>query len=227
MISVSVNTSQAQGQIVLETPQGMDEVVWEKSGSHSEVLTREFQNLLLRNSVDIDQVKKIYCVVGPGSFTGVRVAVNFCKALAMKNDLPIVAIDSLDLFAYQTKDQQTPVYAILDAQKNSVFVAKYRWENQTLFRESEDLVVPISVIHNSIEKGSIVCGNAHQRYEEIQQQISKGHFLFEEVWSFADLKIYQEKKTSHDHFETWKSLTPHYIKASAPEELRKASKKQY
>jgi tRNA threonylcarbamoyl adenosine modification protein YeaZ len=89
-----------------------------------------------RKPVDIEQV---YISVGPGSFTGLRIAVTIAKTMALANNAGIIAVDTLDVIAANVSPQ---VYAggvnginpasnerlatILDAKRGQFFVAVYR-----------------------------------------------------------------------------------------------------
>lgn len=69
----------------------------------------------------------IACGLGPGSFTGVRVALATAKGIALALDRPIIGIGSLRAMAAGLQDEpQAPlVVPVLDARKQEVFVAVY------------------------------------------------------------------------------------------------------
>ena len=52
---------------------------------------------LLASTVDAAAIKAIGVVVGPGSFTGIRLGIAFAKGLAMGYGVPIVGISIFDL----------------------------------------------------------------------------------------------------------------------------------
>jgi tRNA threonylcarbamoyladenosine biosynthesis protein TsaB len=55
--------------------------------------------LLDRFSRKPNQIEHIYISVGPGSFTGLRIAVAMAKTMSLANAAKIVAVDSLDIAA--------------------------------------------------------------------------------------------------------------------------------
>lgn len=69
----------------------------------------------------------IACGLGPGSFTGVRVALATAKGIALALDRPIVGIGSLRAMAAGIEGEPRPaiVLPVLDARKQEVFVAAY------------------------------------------------------------------------------------------------------
>ncbi|MEQ1299098.1 tRNA (adenosine(37)-N6)-threonylcarbamoyltransferase complex dimerization subunit type 1 TsaB [Acinetobacter soli] len=64
---------------------------------------------------------------GPGSFSGVRINAAVTQALAWANDLPVIAVSTLQALAqaaYQTHQLQQ-VTAVLDARMQEVYLANY------------------------------------------------------------------------------------------------------
>lgn len=64
---------------------------------------------------------------GPGSFNGVRINAAVTQALAWANDLPVIAVSTLQALAqaaYQTHQLQQ-VTAVLDARMQEVYLANY------------------------------------------------------------------------------------------------------
>jgi tRNA threonylcarbamoyladenosine biosynthesis protein TsaB len=66
---------------------------------------------------------------GPGSFTGVRVAVTAAKFMAYLVEVPLVAPDSLMVTAAGVGADPGAVFAAIDARRGEVYHALYRMEN--------------------------------------------------------------------------------------------------
>lgn len=58
---------------------------------------RRIAAVLERAGVRLDQVDRLGVGVGPGSFTGVRIALSYAKALAFARHLPLVPVSSYDI----------------------------------------------------------------------------------------------------------------------------------
>ncbi|MCA9239341.1 MAG: tRNA (adenosine(37)-N6)-threonylcarbamoyltransferase complex dimerization subunit type 1 TsaB [Planctomycetales bacterium] len=70
---------------------------------------------------------------GPGSFTGLRVGVTTAKLLAYAAGCQVVEVNTLATIAHQASQDapaDSPVWAILDAQRGELFGAKFRAGNQ-------------------------------------------------------------------------------------------------
>lgn len=72
-------------------------------------------------ALDLDHVA---CGVGPGTFTGTRVAVATAKGLAFASNAQCWAVDSLSLFAASRADQ-APGLVALDARRGELYCALY------------------------------------------------------------------------------------------------------
>jgi tRNA threonylcarbamoyladenosine biosynthesis protein TsaB len=64
--------------------------------------------------------------VGPGSFTGTRVAVATAKGLHVGTGVPLLAVSSLDALACASEDAPGPVLALRDARAGEAYFALYR-----------------------------------------------------------------------------------------------------
>ncbi|MEM7646756.1 MAG: tRNA (adenosine(37)-N6)-threonylcarbamoyltransferase complex dimerization subunit type 1 TsaB, partial [Pseudomonadota bacterium] len=82
-LHLAIDTCSPQGSLCLFDDHSLIATEdWEKEGSHSEEITIRFQKILSENNRNLSEISKLYCVVGPGSFTGIRVGINFAKTIA-------------------------------------------------------------------------------------------------------------------------------------------------
>lgn len=221
---LGVNTSLSQGQICLYKDKDLiAESIWEKQGSHSEIITQEFSSLLSQTNKSAKELKKIFCVTGPGSFTGIRVGLNFCKTLAYSLRIPVSPINTLKLLQLNCSKSDLNQVSIIDAQKNSVFLSEFS-QGETLI---ENEIYRIDSLHKVFTTPKYLCGNGLSRYLNFIDHSVKTNIISQEGWSKADLKNYfiselSEKETSLK----WFQLQPLYIKNSAAEEKREPTPQQ-
>lgn len=90
---------------------------------HSEVLIEMLDALLREAGVKLAQLDGIAFGMGPGSFTGVRIACGVAQGLAMGADLPVMGVCTLQALAQASGHNK--VIAALDARMGEVYRAAY------------------------------------------------------------------------------------------------------
>ncbi len=69
---------------------------------------------------------RIGVVVGPGGFTGVRVALSFARAMGLATGADIVGVTSLEAIASAVRGEGADVASIIDARRGQVYAGLYR-----------------------------------------------------------------------------------------------------
>ena len=87
---------------------------------HSKVLMTSIDALLLKSGLKIDDIDTIGVVVGPGSFTGIRIGVATATALAFSLNAKRIAVTSFELLAYSMSKCEVAV----DAGHGNLYVAE-------------------------------------------------------------------------------------------------------
>lgn len=88
---------------------------------HSDTTTFAIDKMLTKNALDWFKIKKLYLSIGPGSYTGIRVAITICKIMKVINDgLAVFVTNSLLL---QAGNEQ--VISIITATSKEFYVAVY------------------------------------------------------------------------------------------------------
>ena len=102
------------------------EYTWDVGANHSVELLRRLEWLLQERGLSMTQISAIAAAIGPGSFTGVRVAVTVAKTLAFSLKAPLVGISTLDVIAYSQAAAALPVCALMEAGRGEFYAAFYR-----------------------------------------------------------------------------------------------------
>ena len=95
---------------------------------HSSEIFPSLQEILAQVGATPDDVTEVYLSAGPGSFTGLRIAVTIAKTMHLATSVRIVAVDTLDAIAANAtalQDAPERIAAILDAKRYLFFVAVY------------------------------------------------------------------------------------------------------
>ncbi len=104
----------------------LSETTWEAGREHSTQLLDEVHRTLERLGRTIGDVTGLAVACGPGSFTGVRVALSVAKGIAAGLGIPIWTVSTLDVQAQAAGPTGDTVWAVLDAGRNRFAVAAYR-----------------------------------------------------------------------------------------------------
>ena len=99
-VSLSVETSSRIGSVAIAIgAKILDETSLSAPLRHSAEIFPAISELLYRFDLAPAQIEHIYISSGPGSFTGLRIAVTFAKTMHLANSAKVVAVNTLDVVA--------------------------------------------------------------------------------------------------------------------------------
>lgn len=99
----------------------------DSSLKQSENILGLIDKVLNEANIMVEDLDSIACVVGPGSFTGIRIGASIAKGFASAfSGIKRLCINSLDLLAYTySKSAQNEYWVILNALSGNLFACKY------------------------------------------------------------------------------------------------------
>ena len=97
--------------------------------THSETLMPLIKNLLESCNLSLNDIDLLVSDVGPGSFTGIRIGVATCKAFSDSLNIPCVGISSLEVLAYNIKNDGI-ICSTIDCKNDNCYFALYELENE-------------------------------------------------------------------------------------------------
>ena len=95
--------------------------------NHSNILMPMIDNLFKISDLTINDIDKIAVAIGPGSFTGVRIALGIAKGLAMALNKPLIAVNELDILEAIADGNENEIIPLIDARKERVY---YKYQNK-------------------------------------------------------------------------------------------------
>ncbi|MFN4299413.1 MAG: tRNA (adenosine(37)-N6)-threonylcarbamoyltransferase complex dimerization subunit type 1 TsaB [Thermaurantimonas sp.] len=110
-----------------------------KDNSHSEAIFNFIEKLLDSNKASVKDLKAIAIGMGPGSYTGLRVAASAAKGLAYALDIPIYGVSSLRLIyetflkSYNSITPDDLVISCIDARRMEVYASAFTWRGEAVF----------------------------------------------------------------------------------------------
>jgi tRNA threonylcarbamoyladenosine biosynthesis protein TsaB len=134
MITLAMDTSTALGAVaLLQDKRQPAEIAFPRGGAKAsgrdQHLFGAIQQVLRQQRLSARDVELVAVGVGPGSFTGIRVAIAAAKGLALPYTRPIKAVSSFDALALtvlsQTPAECAQMCLLSDARRNEVYCASY------------------------------------------------------------------------------------------------------
>ncbi len=124
---LAIDTSTRQSGIALyDAARGvLAEHHWGAGRQHTVELMPEIAHLMAQAHVAPAGLAGVAVALGPGSFTGVRVALAAGKGLAIAQNISLLGVPTLDVIAYPHQAQPWPVVAVLQAGRGRVCWAVY------------------------------------------------------------------------------------------------------
>lgn len=71
---------------------------------HDKLLAEFTRRIFVDNNINIDNLKAITIVSGPGSFTGLRIGFALVKGFVMENKISLIKLPTAEIYSYQAKE---------------------------------------------------------------------------------------------------------------------------
>lgn len=98
--------------------------------THSETLMPLIKQILDENNISLKDINLLVSDIGPGSFTGLRIGVATCKAFSDSLNIPCIGISSLEVLAYNIKNNGI-ICSTIDCKNDNCYFALYELSNGT------------------------------------------------------------------------------------------------
>lgn len=110
--------------------------------SHAQMLLPYIDELISESKVSLNSVNAIALTHGPGSFTGIRIALSIAQGLSYAANVPLIPVSSLDALAYTFLHSENNivlhegdcVVTAFDARMNEVYWAAYHYVDGKLLQ---------------------------------------------------------------------------------------------
>ena len=142
--------------------------------THSQTLLPMLEELRRMIELDMNTLDAIAVASGPGSFTGLRIGSATAKGLGLALNKPLVEVPTLEGLAWNLWGSSHLVCPLMDARRNQVYAAAYRFSPQ-----GEDLLLehvipqsPVDVVEfvaklNEIGQAAAFLGDGVPVYLEL------------------------------------------------------------
>lgn len=98
--------------------------------NHSVQLMPAIDEALKQAHLTLDDIEKIVVASGPGSYTGLRIAVTIAKSLAWAKDIELVGVSSLKVLAGNVHQREAVIVPMFDARRNNIYTGLYKRDEE-------------------------------------------------------------------------------------------------
>ncbi|MDP8216379.1 MAG: tRNA (adenosine(37)-N6)-threonylcarbamoyltransferase complex dimerization subunit type 1 TsaB [Candidatus Kaelpia imicola] len=157
----------------------------ENPRKHTALLYKYINAVLEKRGIAVEDLSCFAAVVGPGSFTGIRIAVTAVKALAYALDKDVVALNSLDLLALNASPfKGDTVASLMDGKRGNIYFSKYKRSGDGFKRVSEYALISAEEAGDRLKDLDIVLGDGVDMLREVYPHIENNlNIPDKESWS--------------------------------------------
>lgn len=177
----------------------LGEIKIEVSRTHSTTILDQIDSLFTWTGEKLDNVENVLVSIGPGSFTGVRIAISVVKGMFYGRNVNFYQVNELDALAYQAfysldsgfllqnnrndEDSKIEIYSMIDSGKEKIYCAAYEAEaSEEKLRQVEDYeVIKLEKLLEKLDnknKKIVIIGDAGINYKEKITGTLKNKVLF-------------------------------------------------
>ena len=178
---------------------------------HASWLHPAIQEALRSVNRKITELEAVAITAGPGSYTGLRVAMASAKGLCYALRIPLIAVGTLEAMAHAALAEDTDyVCPCIDARRMEIFTAVYD-KNLTTILQPQNMVVQTGSFADVLAAGRVLFfGNGSKKMEPV---IQDAHAIFRDIpFSATHLSVAALKRFRHNEFTPLALSGPLYLK---------------
>lgn len=189
--------------------------------THSERLMTVIDQAIVQSGLTMDMIDVFSVAIGPGSFTGLRIGLGTVKGLSFSTGKPVVAIPTLEAFAWNFPYCEYPVCLMLDARKGEVYAAVFRWDGNGFHREMEDTSIIPEQLLKRLAGITLFAGEGALLYRDVISTVMKDRAVIAPpavmVPSPGNVAVLGLAKAADGEFISVQEAAPLYIRRSEAE----------
>ena len=177
--------------------------------NHSNIVMPIIDNLFKISDLIINDIDKIAVAIGPGSFTGVRIALGIAKGLAMALNKPLIAVNELDILEAIASGNENEIIPLIDARKERVY---YKYQNTYV----DDYLINLISNFNKNKKYIFVGDGAINYKNILKDNLGDNAIIFPMYNAFPRASVLCELALNKEEANIY-TLEPEYISKSRAE----------
>lgn len=225
-ILVADTSSSVCGVGLFENDKLVKENVLDNGRTHSENFMPLVEKTLKESNTELKDVDYMAVSVGPGSFTGIRIGISSCKAMAEIEKIKLIPVTSLEILAGSKIGKSETICSLIDAKNNQVYCGIF---DSNINLKEDYIADDISVVLEKLKKYddiTFVGDGAVAHSEKIENELKDKKISFSEnnKQDVKDMGIIAYQKAQKSEFCSADELVPLYLRKSQAERLKDESK---
>lgn len=178
---------------------------------HAEFINVFIENVLHESKITFQDLNAIAVSQGPGSYTGLRIGVSTAKGLCFALEIPLIALDTMQVLAQQITQPEGSIITLLDARRMEVYYAVYNQQHQKLVSTQAMVVEPHSFDAFLTDKPVLMVGDCVSKLKSV---VNREGVIFKEnsYPSAQEMSTLSFEKFTQNQFENLAYFEPFYLK---------------
>lgn len=179
--------------------------------SHAEMLHPFINECMKELNLSFSELSAVCVGKGPGSYTGLRIGVSAAKGLCFANDLPLIAINSLEILASASSIEEGTIIPLIDARRMEVYSAVFDHKNNWI-RETKAEIIDENSFTDYLKKGPVYfLGDGAEKCKAVITH-KNANFIDDIFPSAIHMANLSEEKYTTSSFEDVAYFEPYYLK---------------
>ncbi len=220
MRTLSFNTTGTGTQFALNI-EGKQYFLEKGFSKHSETFFPFLDQFLKEHNTTLSEIGCFGVVIGPGSFTGIRVGLAIVKMFAYVQSKKCITVNSLEALAYnifKRKSDEKIICSVINAGAENLYYQLFEEKGGILEAKTQPKICNFShfrkLLSDKLSGSAIIyCENNEQKYPFEELSLYKSEFSAEAL----DLSV--QAKIQKGEWTDYKKITPLYIRNSQAENI--------
>jgi len=128
MYTLILDSSNIDLSVGIASDKLIDFVSYEAWQCQSEYMIQEIDKLLTKHHLSRQDIKDVMVTIGPGSYTGIRIALTIAKVMALALNIPLYTVSSLQVL----KKDNEPSICLMNARSGRSYIGAYEGDTVIL-----------------------------------------------------------------------------------------------
>ena len=186
--------------------------------THSKHLLDMVRLVVKHSGLNLSDLNGFAVTRGPGSFTGLRIGISSVKGFAAAQGKPIVGVSSLDVLARQVSFSPYLISSLIDARRDEVYSARYRYKDGNLIKEGTEQAVSPGDALDEINEPCIFVGSGAVLYRKaIKDKLGENaNFAqaYENIIRASTVALLSMDRFENDDTDDVETFVPNYLRKS-------------